>query len=190
MATDDTHTNSRAATIAGVLVVALALVSGARDLGVGIDNWDDYLVVTPGDPLPEFDARLDDGSAFTPATLEGQVSLLVFWATWCHACGLEMPTVGAVIQHYEAAGANVKVYGLNRDGGSMQQRRALVEAYLRERELDFAQVYDDGRLAQAFGVEQIPYMVVVDASGQIRHLHLGQVSERTLRGEIDALLDD
>ena len=46
------------------------------------------------------------------------------------------------------------------------------------------------QVSEAFDVEQIPYMVIVDRKGQIRHLHLGQVSERTLRSEIDALLDE
>lgn len=178
----------RAAGIVGGLVIALALLSGARDLGIGLERFDDLLAVSPGDPLPRFASKLDDGSAFTPDTLEGQVSLLTFWATWCHACGLEMPTIGAVASHY--SGDNVVVYGINRDSGEPQQRRKAVQAYLHTRELSFPQVYDDGQLARAFGVEQIPYMVIVDKRGQVRHLHLGQVSERTLRSEIDALLEE
>lgn len=177
------------ARVIGSLIVALALVAGARDLGIGLDKFDSYMKVTPGDPLPEFASKLDDGSAFTPATLAGEVSLLTFWATWCHACGLEMPTVDAIAEHY-AESPDVRIYGINRDSGPPSQRRKKVEAYLAERELAFAQVYDDGQLAQAFDVEQIPYMVLVDRQGQIRHLHLGQVSERTLRSEIDALLDE
>jgi peroxiredoxin len=177
------------ARVVGGLIVALALVSGIRDLGIGLDNFDSYMKVTPGDPLPEFTAKLDDGSAFTPETLTGEVSLLTFWATWCHACGLEMPTVDAISQHY-ATSPDVRIYGINRDSGPPKERREKVEAYLDEREFAFAQVYDDGELARAFGVEQIPYMVIVDRQGQIRHLHLGQVSERILRSEIDNLLDE
>ncbi len=177
------------ARVVGGLILALALVSGARDLGIGLDNFDNYMKVKRDDPLPEFAIELDDGSAFTPATLAGEVSLLTFWATWCHACGLEMPTVGAIAEHY-AASPDVRIYGINRDSGPPIERRKQVTAWLRDRELAFPQVYDDGRLARAFGVEQIPYMVIVDRQGRIRHLHLGQVSERTLRSEIDALLEE
>jgi cytochrome c biogenesis protein CcmG/thiol:disulfide interchange protein DsbE len=183
------HDQNVPARVVGGLIVALALVSGLRDLGIGLDNFDSYMKVTTGDPLPEFSTKLDDGSAFTPATLTGEVSLLTFWATWCHACGLEMPTVDAIAEHY-AETPDVRIYGINRDSGPPKERRELVEAYLEKRELAFAQVYDDGQLARAFGVEQIPYMVVVDKRGQIRHLHLGQVSERTLRSEIDNLLEE
>lgn len=181
--------SDRAAQIVGGLLVAAALIAGARDLGLGLDRFDDILAVTPGDPLPAFSLPLDDGTHFEPATLEGQVSLLTFWATWCHACGLEMPTIGAVDRHY-ADDENVKIYGINRDSGEPRARRRAVEDYLAERSLSFTQVYDDGRLAQAFGVEQIPYLVIVDKRGQIRYLHLGQVSERTLVGEIDGLLEE
>ncbi|KIG14321.1 thioredoxin family protein [Enhygromyxa salina] len=173
----------------GALVVALVVVAGAQDLGIGLQNWDSYTPVTRGDPVPEFSTKLDDGTAFGPAQLEGQVSLLTFWATWCGACKLEMPTVAAIDRGY-AGESEFVVYGVNRDSGPMNERRQLVQAFLADRDLEFAQIYDDGQLARAFGVEQIPYMVLVDKQGRARHMHLGQVSERTLRAEIDALLDE
>jgi len=170
----------------GAAVLALALVTGARDLGLGIDNWDSFNAVTPGDPLPAFEVELDDGTPLRPADFEGQVSMLTFWATWCHACDLEMPTIVALDAHY---GEDLQVYGVNRDSADdPRARRAMVEAHAAAKGMDFAQIYDDGTLAAAFGVERIPYMVLVDKRGEIRHLHLGRVSERTLRSEIDGLL--
>ncbi|PRQ08681.1 TlpA family protein disulfide reductase [Enhygromyxa salina] len=183
----DPRPSSTLQLVVGVVVVALALVTGARDLGISLDNWDSYTPVTRGDPVPQFATQLDDGTPFGPAQLEGQVSLLTFWATWCHACGLEMPTVAAIERGY-AAEPGFAVYGVNRDSGEIKARRKIVAAYLADRELGFPQIYDDGQLARAFGVEQIPYMVLVDKHGNARHMHLGQVSERTLRAEIDALL--
>ena len=61
-------------------------------------------------------------------------------------------------------------------------------AYLAERELEFPQIFDNGQLAGAFGVEAIPHMVLIDKHGHIRHVHMGRTSEGTLREEIDALL--
>ena len=171
----------------GAAVLVLALLSGSRDLGVSLDNWDSYLAVAPGDPLPEFSARLDDGSSLRPQDFPGQVSLLTFWATWCGPCNREMPTLVALDADY---GPELRVIGINRDSGELGARRAMVEAHMAERGVGFAQVYDDGQLARAFGVEQIPYLVLVDKQGEIRHLHLGQTSERTLRKEIDRLLDE
>lgn len=170
----------------GIFVIALAAFAGARDLGVGLENWDSYSPVGPSDPVPEFEVQLDDGSVLTSASLEGQVSLLTFWATWCHACGLEMPTVVAIDEAY--AGTDLRVYGVNRDSGEIGERRAAVQGYMVERGMGFPQVYDNGALALAFGVEAIPHMVIVDRRGRVRHVHMGQVRERVLRREIDALL--
>lgn len=173
--------------VAGILILVAALVSGARDLGVGLDNWDSYSPVSVGEALPEFHTQLDDGTALAPADLEGQVTLLTFWATWCHACGLEMPILSDLERRY-AGEADLVIYGVNRDSGEPLERRELVEAYLSAHGLSFPQIYDNGQLAAAFGVEQIPYMVIVDRQGMVRHLHLGRTSERTLAKQIDALL--
>ena len=170
---------------AGIAVLGLTLITGASDLGLGLDKWDDYNAVALGDPLPEFSVELDDGTPLTPASLQGQVSLLTFWATWCHACDLEMPTIIALDEHY---GDELHVYGVNRDSGEPNARRIAVQAHMIKKGMAFPQIYDDGELAQAFAVDRIPYMVLVDKKGEIRHLHLGRVSERTLRGEIDTLL--
>ncbi len=172
--------------IVGALVITAALVAGARDLGVGLDNWDSYSPVGPSDPVPEFRVQLSDGATLSSDALTGQVSLLTFWATWCHACGLEMPVLAKIEDHY--AGTELRMYGVNRDSGDPREREAAVAAYLGKRELEFAQIYDDGRLAQAFGVEAIPHLVLIDKRGRVRHVHQGRVSERTLRQEIDALL--
>lgn len=172
--------------VVGVVVLALALLAGALDLGIGLQNWDSYSPVKPSDPVPEFRVRLSDGSVLDSSELRGQVTLLTFWATWCHACGLEMPTITAIDRAY--AGTDLRVYGVNRDSGEPREREAAVAAYMAKRDMGFLQVYDDGLLAQAFGVEAIPYMVIVDRRGDVRHMHMGQVSERTLRNEIDGLL--
>lgn len=172
--------------IVGALVFTVALLSGARDLGLGIRNWDDLSPVGPSDPVPEFKARVSDGTVLTPAKLEGQVSLLTFWATWCHACGLEMPILSAIEQRY--AGTDLRIYGVNRDSGEAAEREAAVEQYMVDHEIGFAQIYDNGQLARAFEVEAIPHMVLIDKRGQIRRVHMGRVSERTLRKEIDELL--
>lgn len=170
----------------GASVLALALLSGAHDLRAGLQAWDEVVAVSPGEALPAFEVRVDDGSRLRSDELRGRVALLTFWATWCHACDREMPTIIALDERYDDE--QLKVYGINRDSGDPHLRRAGVEAHMAERGMNFAQIYDDGTLARAFGVEQIPYMVVIDKRGEIRHLHLGQVSERALRREIDALL--
>jgi thioredoxin-related protein len=99
-----------------------------------------------------------------------------------------MPILSAIEQRY--AGTDLRIYGVNRDSGDPKKRKIAVEKYMTDHELGFSQIYDNGQLARAFKVEAIPHMVLVDKRGQIRRVHLGRVSERTLRNEIDALLEE
>jgi cytochrome c biogenesis protein CcmG/thiol:disulfide interchange protein DsbE len=176
------------ATILGGLVIGLTALSAGQDFGVSFENWDTYGPIGPSDPVPEFKVRVDDGSVLNPKALEGQVSLLTFWATWCHACGLEMPVLAELEQEY--AGTDLHIYGVNRDSGDLAERQVAVEAYKLEMEIGFPQIYDDGQLARAFGVEAIPHMVLIDKQGMIRRVYLGKVGERTLEKEIDRLLEE
>ncbi|NVB36874.1 TlpA family protein disulfide reductase [Pseudenhygromyxa sp. WMMC2535] len=174
--------------IVGALLLVLVAVAGALDLRTGITNWDSYGPVGVDEPLPEFFVELSDGEQLASEDLGGQVSLITFWATWCHACGLEMPALAALEDRF--AGTQLRIYGVNRDDEPMTRRAAMVEAYMGERGIEFPQIYDDGSMARAFGVEAIPHMVIVGKQGRIRHVHLGRTSERTLAKEIEALLDE
>lgn len=174
--------------IAGLILIALVLVTGLRDLGFSLARWEEYGPVAAGDPLPDFEVELSDGTQLAAADLEGQVTLLTFWATWCHACGLEMPIIAAVEERF--TGTDLRIYGVNRDDEPMPKRAEMVRAYAAERSLDFPHVYDDGHLARIFGVEAIPHLVLVDRRGEIRHVHMGRVGEDTLSEEIEALLTE
>jgi len=173
----------------GAALVALAVFAGASDLGLSLRDWDSYGPVSVDDPLPSFSVTLADGTPLSDTDLEGQVSMLTFWATWCHACGLEMPTITAIEERF-ADEDDFHIYGVNRDDGPMPERTALVEAYTADRGMGFPQIYDTGELARGFRIEAIPHMVIVDRHARIRYVHLGSVGERTLAREIEALLDE
>lgn len=174
--------------IVGTIVLALVTLAALRDVETSVTNWDSYGPVSVDDPLPAFSVRLDDGTPLAHTDLEGQVSLLTFWATWCHACEAEMPTITALQSRYASEG--LQIYGVNRDSDPIRQRRAKVERFTAANGMRFPQIYDDGQLARGFRVEAIPHMVLVDRDGRIRYVHIGRVSERVLRREIDDLLDD
>ena len=46
-----------------------------------------------GSPLKVFPAPQLDGSAFVPASLEGKVTLLYAWASWCPYCLRDLPAL-------------------------------------------------------------------------------------------------
>lgn len=71
----------------GVTLLLLALViSSCTRQGRGEH-------VALGEPLPPFSALTLDGKKYTPETLLGQRSLIVFFDTWCPDCKDELPEV-------------------------------------------------------------------------------------------------
>lgn len=176
--------SSQAALLASALSLGAVLASGGHDARLYFDRWDRWGPLGPSDELPKFVARGFDGPELRDADLEGKVTVLAFWATWCGPCAREMPTLETLHRSY--ADAPVQVIGVNRDReGDVP---ALVAGYRQAKGLSFRMVYDAGGIGQAFRVSLIPHMVIVDKRAKIRFVHQGAVSESALRKEIDALL--
>jgi cytochrome c biogenesis protein CcmG/thiol:disulfide interchange protein DsbE len=173
---------------AGVVLVGLVGFTGALGLGLGLDNWELAQPVGPAEPVPEFEVRLTDGTLLRSADLGGQVTMLTFWATWCSACSMQMPTYAALEDRF--ADRDLRIIGVNRDSMPTEQRERVVADYANSKDIEFPHVLDDGRLAAAFRVSGIPHVVLIDRRGQIRHVHVGQVREKVLVRELDSLLDE
>lgn len=176
--------SNRLGLVVGSALLGMVAVSGVRDLSLYTERWSTWGPLGPAEPVPAFTARGIDGPDLDAASLPGQVTVLAFWATWCGPCAREMPTLAALDRDYRERG--VRVIGVNRDReGNVPE---LVRAYKAERGLEFPVVHDDGRMGQVFRVSMIPHLVLLDARGEIRHVHQGQVSASTLRSELEALL--
>ena len=157
-----------------------------------------------GQEAPDFRLNVLDGPGKTKrvakADLAGKVVLLDFWATWCGPCMAEMPDIAKLIDGYAKAGKPVVVVAVSidqADEGDIDDVRAKVEKTLKAKELDL-QVGGVGRIAldpsltiaRAYKAEAIPQLVLIDAKGIVRHVHIGVTERGTLTGEIDGLLDE
>lgn len=113
----------------------------------------------------------------------GKVVLLDFWATWCPPCREQMPAVQN-LEDDESLSDSVQVLSVNTDeqGDDPEQK---ARAYLEEHEYTFTTLLDDGSAASAFGVTQLPTLIVVDPDGQIAYREVGVHSEAELRELIE-----
>src|SRR5262245_482867 len=76
--------------------------------------------VAIGSRAPGFSLKSLDGATITSHSLEGNVVVLNFWATWCGPCAAELPDLKQV-----AASSGAKVVGIALDGGGMDTVRRL-----------------------------------------------------------------
>lgn len=158
------------ATIFGVLAVALYW---------GLWNKDDRLPSTLiGRQIPKFALPPIEGRqiGLSSSDLQGQVSIVNVWASWCVPCRVEMPLLVEL-----AEDGTVPVYGINYKDDPDE---AL--AFLTELGDPYAQIGADrsGRVAIDWGVYGLPETFVVDADGRIAYKHVGPFDRRSLEGGI------
>ena len=129
---------------------------------------------TVGEPLPAgfWDVHFDTpgGTPFNWSGLQGKPLLLNFWATWCPPCVKEMPELDRF--HREFSPAGWQVVGLAIDGPTP------VKEFLAKVKVGFGVAlagFGGTELAQTLGntAGGLPFTVLIDAQGRIRHRKMG-----------------
>ncbi|MCA9705413.1 MAG: redoxin domain-containing protein, partial [Myxococcales bacterium] len=181
---------SRATTLAGAVLVGLALLAAGRELHQGLVHWEQLGPLPPGGPTPSFEVLTMDGGRFGPGDLSGKVSVLTFWATWCGACQSELSDLDE-LQH-EYTEQPVQFLAINNDGNARTALEAAykVQRFSEARGMTLPTALDDGTAARSFRVGPIPHTLVVGRDGVVRYVHQGRVMSGTLREEIARLLRD
>ncbi len=134
------------------------------------------------------DATIGDLNG-TPRRLDewrGKLLAINFWATWCPPCLREIPAFTRLQQRYGERG--LQFVGIALD------TREEVAKFVAERAIDFPILVGEDdvtrymqRLGNTLGV--LPFTVVVDRAGVVRHTHQGEwkeaEAERILRGLLE-----
>lgn len=136
--------------------------------------------------LPDFRATDLDGAQVERDGLRGRVVVLHFWATWCPPCVEELPTLRRIAERY---GDRVSILGVSLDGLDDLSAEHL-RAWIARENVAGRHVYDgrgwDSDLVRAFGVEQIPFSVVVARDGAVLAVNEhGRRLERAVRAALD-----
>ncbi len=127
-------------------------------------------------------------SAGTPHALaqwQGKIVVVNFWATWCPPCRDEIPAFAAVSRRL--AGEQVQFIGLSLDSAEN------VQAFAQEFDVPYPLLiasYDVLGLVAATGnpSRALPFTLIVDRHGKIRHTELGSLNTAELEGKIHPLL--
>lgn len=110
---------------------------------------------------PPFTFTTYDGETITNAEIEGQLTVLHFWATWERAAALDALILQAIADGY--ADEDVRVLGVNHFDPEEDAR-----AFIRDNDLSYPLGPDpQGSIAVAFEMESLPYTVIIGPEGDV-----------------------
>ncbi len=131
-----------------------------------------------GEPAPNVEMVDFDGEQVTLTEYLGTPVVLNFWASWCPFCIAEMPDFERVNQ--DTTG-RVVFLGVN-----LQDDPGLATELAGETGVTYRLTRDpQGVVYAAFGGIGMPTTVFIDASGAVREVITGQMSESQLRSKIE-----
>ena len=124
-------------------------------------------LINGGDVAPDFTVEMLDGSKVTLSALQGKPTLLIFWATWCPPCRLELSKLQEhIIDRY---GDKINVLPISRG-----EERAKVEEYISKMGYTFAVGLDgDQSIYRKYATNYIPRCFVIDAKGKVLYSGVG-----------------
>ena len=131
------------------------------------DDLAETTLINAGDVAPDFTVEMLDGSKVTLSALQGKPTLLIFWATWCPPCRLELSKLQEhIIDRY---GDKINVLPISRG-----EERAKVEEYISKMGYTFAVGLDgDQSIYRKYATNYIPRCFVIDAKGKVLYSGVG-----------------
>ncbi|MGE0615197.1 MAG: TlpA family protein disulfide reductase [Bacteriovoracia bacterium] len=161
------HSWKRFIPIVAPIVVIIAIAIGGlsflkSQVGAPGADGDGHAEVRVGATLPDFTLSRFRGGKIEYSKLKHKIALINFWATWCEACVIEMPSIVKLREAFQKDG--FEVITINVD----ENPEAVMGRALEQFKIDFAAYYDaDQELSRFFDVHAIPFTVILDKDRKV-----------------------
>ena len=148
--------------IATLLLTAAGLVGpGAR-------------AVVDGDVLPKLNVpKYQGGGELSNASLEGKVTLVNFWATWCAACKVELVEMEEQLKPlFAEKDVQVAFVSLDKDP---EKAAEWFQGHLKDPKALLDHLYNDSKfeVADSLKVDSFPMTLIIGRDGKVAHVQHG-----------------
>jgi thiol-disulfide isomerase/thioredoxin len=126
-----------------------------------------------------------EGGTLSLADLRGRVVLVDFWATWCPPCRAELPWLVRLAKRHAAEG--LWLVAVNQDDAA-QQRALVAEFAPTVPGLQAWAAYGSEALKQAWQVDGLPTLYLVDREGRVVAAHEGLLTEEAVTRAVESAL--
>lgn len=125
--------------------------------------------VPVGQKAPDFEVTSASGQKLKLSSLKGHVVLVDFWATWCPPCVKGLPITDKMHRLYASKGLKVITI-------SGEARKTVMD-FVAKQGYKFPVYLEKNQASEAYKVEAIPTLVIVDAKGRLSSYSVGLESE-------------
>lgn len=122
--------------------------------------------------LPAVTLKTIDGQSVKIDTLNngGKPFIIDFFATWCKPCQRELDAIAEVYDEWQEE-TGVKVFAISIDKAQNSQK---VKPLVSNHGWEYEVLLDPNEdLKRAFGIQMIPFTMIVDGQGNVAYKHIG-----------------
>ena len=136
-------------------------------------------------PAPDFSGESINGKGKVAlAQMQGKVTLVDFWATWCEPCKKSFPKLEELRVKYASAGFEIVAISEDDESNGVKDFGTTHGA-------NFPLLWDkDKSIANKWHPPNMPSSFIVDKKGVVRFVHLGyhEGEEKEIEAELKSLL--
>ncbi|HPR63177.1 MAG TPA: TlpA disulfide reductase family protein [Thermoanaerobaculia bacterium] len=104
--------------------------------------------------------NLDGTKTYRLEDLQGTITIVNFWATWCPPCRVELPVLMKVAERYRDRGVRLITI-------SLDAKSSVVTKFLKKKDLEALPAYRLMEGSSSAGVESLPTTFVQDSKGSL-----------------------